>query len=165
MNAVWQSFYVCATKNCCALLTFTENFATLVRLQDFDKCTFCNFTLWMTHCLGCPAPSPRSYPHCTSLVTTLCKFYRCSKSMRNIALCMHCERWIPVPLYSMIGKVRKFATLAFWKRCDAAMSQTTSGRLLLETETPPWNVTVGSWLLTLLTLGSWWDFAMPFDIL
>jgi len=98
MNAVWQSLYVCATKNCCALLTFTENVAPLVRLQDFDKSTFCNFTLWMTHCLGCPRPSPRSCPLCTSMVTTLCKFYRCSKSMRNIALCMHCERWIPVPL-------------------------------------------------------------------
>jgi len=33
------------------------------------------------------------------------------------------------------------AALAFWKRCDAAVSQTTSERLLLETETPPWNVT------------------------
>jgi len=30
MNAVWQSLYVCATKNCCALLTFTEHFAPLV---------------------------------------------------------------------------------------------------------------------------------------
>jgi len=30
MNAVWQSLYVCATKNCCALLPFTENFAPLV---------------------------------------------------------------------------------------------------------------------------------------
>jgi len=27
MNAVWHSLYVCATKNCCALLTLTENFA------------------------------------------------------------------------------------------------------------------------------------------
>jgi len=35
MNAEWQSLYVCATKNYCALLTFTENFAPLVRLQDF----------------------------------------------------------------------------------------------------------------------------------
>jgi len=26
------------------------------------KCTFCKFTLWMTHCLGCPGPSPRSCP-------------------------------------------------------------------------------------------------------
>jgi len=40
VNAVWQSLYVCAAKNCCALLTFTENFAPLVRLQDFDKSTF-----------------------------------------------------------------------------------------------------------------------------
>jgi len=30
MNAVWQSLYVCATKNCCAVLVFTENFAPLV---------------------------------------------------------------------------------------------------------------------------------------
>jgi len=30
MNAVWQSVYVCATKNCCALLTLTENFALLI---------------------------------------------------------------------------------------------------------------------------------------
>jgi len=52
MNAVWQSLYVCAAKNCCALLTFTENFAPLVRLQDFDKRTFYYFTLWMTHCVG-----------------------------------------------------------------------------------------------------------------
>jgi len=29
MNAVWQSLYVCATKNCCALLTFAENFPPL----------------------------------------------------------------------------------------------------------------------------------------
>jgi len=106
MNAVLQSLYVLATKHCCALLTFTENFALLVQLQDFDKCTFCNFTLWITHCLGCPGPSPRSCPLCTSLVT-LCKFYRYYKSMHYIAFCMHCERWISVPLwrnYKMIGK-------------------------------------------------------------
>jgi len=30
INAVWQSLYVCATKNRCALLTFIENFAPLV---------------------------------------------------------------------------------------------------------------------------------------
>jgi len=99
MNAVWQSLYVWTTKNCCALLTFTENFAPLVRLQDFHKCTCCNFILWMTHCLRWPRPPPRSCPLCTSLVTTLFKFYRCSKSMRTIALCMHNERWIPVPLW------------------------------------------------------------------
>ena len=61
----------------------------------------------MTHWFGCPGPSTRSWPLCTSLVTTWCKFYRCSKSMRNIAHCMYCERWIPVPLwrnYNMIGK-------------------------------------------------------------
>jgi len=51
MNAVWQSSYVCDAKNCCVLLTFTENFAPLVRLQDFDKRTICYFTLWMTHCV------------------------------------------------------------------------------------------------------------------
>jgi len=68
MNAVWQSLYACATKNCCALQTFTENFAPLVRLQDFDKRAFCNFTLLATHCLGWPGPSPRSCPLCTSLV-------------------------------------------------------------------------------------------------
>jgi len=78
VNAVWQSLYVCTAKNCCALLTFTENFAPLVRLQDFDKSTFCYFTLWMTHCVGWPEPSPRSRPLCTSLVTTLFEFYRCS---------------------------------------------------------------------------------------
>jgi len=107
MNAVWQSLYVCATKNCCALLTSTENFAPLVRLQDFDKSTFYYFTLWITHCVGWPGPSPRSCPLCTSQVTTLFEFYRCSKSMCTIALCMHCERWITVPLwrnYKMIGK-------------------------------------------------------------
>jgi len=32
----------------CALLTFAENFEPLVELQDFDKCSFCNFTLWIT---------------------------------------------------------------------------------------------------------------------
>ena len=109
MNAVWQSLYVYVAKNCCALLTFTENFAPLVRLQDFDKRTFCYFTLWMTHCFPWPGPSPRSLSLClcTSLETTLLEFYRCSKSMRTIALCMHCERWITVPLwrnYKMIGK-------------------------------------------------------------
>jgi len=97
MNAVLQSLYVCATKYCCALLKFTESFAPQVQLQDFDKCTFCNFTLWMTHCLGCPGPSSRSCPLCTSLVTS-CKFYRSDKSMHNIAFCMHCESWIPIPL-------------------------------------------------------------------
>ena len=40
-------------------------------LQDFDKCTFCNFTLLVTHCFGCPGPSPRSSPPCTFMVTTL----------------------------------------------------------------------------------------------
>jgi len=30
INAVWQSLYVCVTKNFCALLTFTENFAPQV---------------------------------------------------------------------------------------------------------------------------------------
>jgi len=61
----------------------------------------------MAHCLGCPGPLSRTCLLCTSLVSTLCKFYRCSKGMRSIALCMHCERWIPVPLwryYKMIGK-------------------------------------------------------------
>jgi len=52
MNAVWQILSVYTTKNCCVLLTFTENFAPVVRLQDFDKRTFCNFILWMTHCVG-----------------------------------------------------------------------------------------------------------------
>jgi len=33
--------YVCAIKNCCSLLTFTDDFAPLVMLQDFDKRTFC----------------------------------------------------------------------------------------------------------------------------
>ena len=104
LNAVWQSLYVCAAKNWCALLTFIENFG---RLQDFDKCTFCYSTLRMTHCVWWPGPSPRSCPLCTSLVITLLEFYRCSKSMRIIALCMHCERWITLPLwrnYKMIGK-------------------------------------------------------------
>jgi len=41
VNAVWQSLYVFATKNCCALLTFTDNFAPLAWLQYFDRCTFC----------------------------------------------------------------------------------------------------------------------------
>jgi len=101
-NAVWQSLYVRSTKNWCPLLTFTENFA-----QILIKCTFGNSTLWMTHRLGSPGPSPRSPSLCRSLVTTLCKFYRCSKTMCNIALCVHCERWIPVPLwrnYKIIGK-------------------------------------------------------------
>jgi len=92
-NAVWQSLYVRSTKNWCPLLTFTENFA-----QILIKCTFGNSTLWMTHRLGSPGPSPRSPSLCRSLVTTLCKFYRCSKTMCNIALCVHCEHWIPVPL-------------------------------------------------------------------
>ena len=168
MNAVWQSIYVCAGKNCCTLLTFTENFASLVWLYDFDKRTFCNCALWMTHCLGCPEPSPRSSPLCTSLVKTLCKFHRCSKSMRNIALCMHCERWISVPLwrnYKMIWKFGNFATLDFWKRCDAAVSQTTSGRLLLETESLPWNVTKVHNCSLCEPWWSWWDFAMTFDVL
>jgi len=30
MNAIWQSLYVCATKNCGMLLILTENFAPLV---------------------------------------------------------------------------------------------------------------------------------------
>jgi len=30
MNAVWQTLSVCATKNVCMLLTFTENFTLLV---------------------------------------------------------------------------------------------------------------------------------------
>ena len=51
MNAVWQSLYVCATKNSCALLTFTEHFVPLVRLQDFEKRTFWYFTLWVTTAL------------------------------------------------------------------------------------------------------------------
>jgi len=38
--------------------------------------------------------------------------------------------------YTSDRKVGKFVTPAYWKRCDAAVSQTTSGRLLLETETP-----------------------------
>jgi len=46
-------------------------------------------------------------PPLRPLGTILCKFYRCSNSMRNTALCMHCERWIPVALwlyYKMTGK-------------------------------------------------------------
>jgi len=35
MNAAWQSLYVCATKNLCELLTFTENFAPLHQNYSF----------------------------------------------------------------------------------------------------------------------------------
>ena len=81
--------------------------------------TFCNLTLWMTHCLGCPGPSPRSCPLCTSYVKTLCKFYRCSTSMRNI---LHPLRTLDFrPIVTQPGVKPR-------------------GRLLLETETPPWNV-------------------------
>jgi len=114
MKAVWQSLYVCATKNCCALLTFRENFAPLVQLQDFDKSTLCNCTLWMTHCFGCPGPSPRSCPLCISLVTALYKIYRCSKGMLNIALCIYLERWIPVPLWRNYKMIRKSESLQPW---------------------------------------------------
>jgi len=62
MSAVWQSLYVCVTKSCCALLTFTENLHPWSSYKMLIKCTFCNFTLWMTHCLRCPGPSPRSPP-------------------------------------------------------------------------------------------------------
>jgi len=41
-------------------------------------------------------------PLCTFLVTTLCKFYRCSKSMHNIAFCMHCESRIPGPIVTQL---------------------------------------------------------------
>jgi len=96
MNAAWQSLYVCTIKICCALLKFTENFAPLVRKQDFDKYTFCNFTLWMLHWMTVSVAS--FMPLCIILETILFEFYRCSKSMRNIALWMHCERWISFPL-------------------------------------------------------------------
>ena len=107
MDVAWQSLYVRATKNCCALLAFTENFSPLVRLQDFDKRIFCYSTLWMTHCIAWPGQSPRSCPLYTSRETTLFEFYRCAKSMHTIALCMHCEHWTTVPLwrnYKMLGK-------------------------------------------------------------
>ena len=65
------------------------------------KCIFCNFTLWMIHCLGCPDPSPR-----TILVTTLCKFYGCSKSLRNIALCMHCYNGFSRPILNLENRIQ-----------------------------------------------------------
>jgi len=64
MNAVRQSLYVCATKNCCALLTFTENFAALVQLQDFDKIHFLQF-----HSLD--DPQPWMSPSVASFITPL----------------------------------------------------------------------------------------------
>ena len=90
------------------------------------KCTFCNFTLWMTHCLGCPGPSPRSSPLCTFMVTTLWKVYRCSKSMRSIAPCnpcMHCERWLPVPL---------------WRNYKMIKSESSQPRYSKSIEMQPW---------------------------
>jgi len=68
----------------------------------------------MTHCLGCPGLSPRSCPLCTTLVTPLCTFYRCSESMRNTAHCMHCERWIPVPLWRNYKMIRKSESSPPW---------------------------------------------------
>jgi len=80
MNAVWQSLYVCATKNCWALLTFTEDFAPLVFYKILINALFVIYSLddappWMS------GASPRSSPlYTTLLVTTLCKFYRCLKA-------------------------------------------------------------------------------------
>ena len=54
---------------------------------------------------GCRLVHPTSaHP---SLVTTLCNFYRCSKSMRNVALYMHCERWIPFQLWRNYKMIKK----------------------------------------------------------
>jgi len=120
-----------------------------------------------------PGPSPRASPLCTSLVTTLCKFYRCSKSMRTIALCMHCERWITVPL---------------WRNNKRALKSESSQPWLSESVvTQPWvkqHTGVYCWRQKLrlettlrfinarfakqsgfITWWSWWDFAMTDDIL
>jgi len=66
---IFHAYECCMTKrtrvrykNCWALLTFTKKFSPLVQLQDFDKSTFCNFTLWMTNCLVCPRTLARSWP-------------------------------------------------------------------------------------------------------
>jgi len=109
ISCMWMLYgkgYMCAPKICCVLLTFTEHFASMVKIQDFDECFLCNFTLWMTHCIGRPGLSSRSCPLYTSLATTLCKFYRCSKGMRNVALCRPCECLIPIPFW------RNYKTIA-----------------------------------------------------
>jgi len=112
ISCIWMLYgkaYTCALQKIAARYQHSHKiFHRSSSYKILIKCTFCNLTRWMTHCLGCPGPSSRSCPLCTSLVTTLCKFYRCSKSMRNTANCMHCERWIPFPLWrtcKMVGKL------------------------------------------------------------
>jgi len=85
MNAVWQSLYVCATKNCCALLTFTENFA-----PNFAQ----NFApIWRPQSAApggrCPPLPPTSLRHWSAEqlylppIGNICKSYRCDESCRR----------------------------------------------------------------------------------
>ena len=70
--------------------------------------------LFVISLFGWRGPSPCPCSLCASLVTTLFKFYRCFESMHNIALCMQCERWIPVPWRRNYKVIEKSESSQLW---------------------------------------------------
>ena len=134
------------------------------------KCIFCNFIFWMTHCLGCqgrllihtPLHTPGNntvYISSPALKTCVIYYTACTVNTG-----------FPSPFNATLKYrgVGTFTTLAIWTHYDAVVTQTTSGRLLLHTETPPWNGTKVHNCSLCEPWWSWWDFAiqpLAFDIL
>ena len=169
MNAVWQNLYMCTTKSVCALLTFTENCAPLVWLQDFNIIYFLQF-----HSLMPPNVMPGtissfstplrilSYNILLSFIAALkaCTIQRtaCTANARLPSNCDAHREWersrkVRNPDYlkalSRNRESNRMRTLLFLPRLNQIFKYE---RWLLETETLLGNVTKVHWW-------SWWDFA------
>jgi len=68
---------------------------TIGKIIWLQHLNFCNFTLWMPPCLGCPGPAPRSLPLCTPLLGV---------EVWNASL-MHIQELLLACLCTSLGKV------------------------------------------------------------
>ena len=117
ISCIWMLYgkaYMCALLKIAALYKHSQKILhpwssykilinALFVIHSFD-----DLLLWMSGFVASFVPLLQS------LVTTLCKFYRCSIRMLNIALCIHFERWIPVPLWRNYKIIRKSKSLQPW---------------------------------------------------